>query len=389
MIKKYILLILFSVLFFIPALLQAQNGVLAIKGGDIYTVSGDIIRNGIIIIKDGKIQSVGTNIQVPPGAKVLDAEGMIITPGLIDARCSIGVNYTNYRNRRNLIWTELKIIEGFTLPENSNWLKGGVTAVYLTPGSQNLIGGFGAVVKLAGSKEEVVVKEIAGMGASIGESAIYGSRGRPTTRHGMTGILRQKFVEAREYKTSKESKNPELEAFLKVLNGEVPFRMLANTPDDIMTALRLAKEFNLKLVIDTGAGAHLVARHLAKAEVPVVVGPSMMGLGGGGPYEMFAHTPENAGKLFNAGVKVALSTESPSGRSVALEGVVAKSHGLPEDEALKAVTLNAAEILGVADRLGSIEPGKDADIVIWKNHPLSTWGESQKVIVNGKIVFER
>lgn len=104
---------------------------------------------------------------------------------------------------------------------------------------------------------------------------------------------------------------------------------------------------------------------------------------------MFAHTPENAGKLHKAGVKVALSTNSRWGRSVLLEGVVAKSHGLPEDAALKAVTLNAAEILGIADRLGSIEAGKDADIVIWKGHPLNTWGETRTVIVDGKIVYER
>jgi len=104
---------------------------------------------------------------------------------------------------------------------------------------------------------------------------------------------------------------------------------------------------------------------------------------------MFAHTPENAGKLHKAGVKIALSTNSRWGRSVLLEGVVAKSHGLPEDASLRAVTLNAAEILGVADRLGSIEAGKDADIVIWKGHPLNTWGETKTVIVDGKIVYER
>jgi imidazolonepropionase-like amidohydrolase len=156
-----------------------------------------------------------------------------------------------------------------------------------------------------------------------------------------------------------------------------------------MTALRVAKEFNLRVVIDSGAGAHRIAHILAEAQVPVVVGPSIMSLGSGGPLEMFAHTPENAGRLHRAGVKVALSTSTRWGRSVLLEGVVAKSHGLPEDAALKAVTLNAAEILGVADRLGSIEAGKDADIVIWKGHPLNTWGETRIVIVGGKIVYRR
>lgn len=180
-----------------------------------------------------------------------------------------------------------------------------------------------------------------------------------------------------------------MEALGKVLRREVPLRTVANMPDDIMSALRIAKEFDLKVVIDLGAGAHKVVEALAKSKVPVVVGPSIMGLGSGGPLEMYAHTPENAGLLHKAGVKIALSTDMGFGRSVLLEGLIAKSHGLPEDAALRAITLDAAEILGVSDRLGSIEAGKDADIVIWKNHPLNTWGESRIVIVNGTVVFER
>lgn len=379
----------FTFLFLIPALAGAQVGNLAIQGGEIHTVSGSVIQNGVVLISEGKIQAVGMDISIPTGVRIINAEGMIVTPGIIDARSSFGVRGAS--DRSNLISPARRIIDGFRQRQDSEWLRGGVTAVYITPGPQNLLGGFGAVVKLAGTGDEAVVKEIAGMSASFGESALDAFEA-PTTRQGMVGILRQEFIRAGEYieyRTTPDTLIQNVEAIAKVLRREVTLRVFANTPDDIMTALRVAKEFDLKLVIDSGAGAYLVADVLAESEVPVVVGPNIRGLGGGGPYEMFAQTPENAGRLHKAGVKVALSTNSGSGRTVLLEGVVAKGHGLPEAAALKAVTLDAAEILGVSERLGSIEPGKDADIVIWKDHPLSTWGESRIVIVNGQIVFER
>jgi len=386
------ILIIALLLLFIPLNAMTKGSVLAIKGGEIYTISGGVIKKGTVLIEDGKILSAGKNISIPPGAKVINAEGLIVTPGIIDARSSFGL--TRSWARENYINPALRIIDFYTKIEDPTWLKCGVTAIYITPPAQNLLGGFGAVVKLVGNKEEAVVSEAAGMSVSIGESALE-DNGVPTTRQGRVGRLRLEFVRAIEYMElrkkggSAENAEPNFEAIIRVLRREVPLRVLANTPDDVMTALRVAKEFNLRIVIDSSAGAHRVAHLLAEAQVPVVVGPSIMSLGSGGPLEMFAHTPENASRLQKAGVKVALSTNSRWGRSVLLEGVVAKSHGLPEDTALKAVTLNAAEILGVADRLGSIEAGKDADIVIWKGHPLNTWGETRTVIVDGKIVYKR
>jgi len=355
--NKRIPIIMFLLLL-VPINALTKGEVLAIKGGEIHTVSGSVIKKGTVLIEEGKILAVGKSISVPRGAKVIDAKGLIITPGIIDARSSLGIKMR--RDSKNYINPALRIVDFFTQPKVSPWLECGVTATYITPPSQNLISGFGAVVKLAGIKEEAVVSEEAGMSVSIGESALEGN-GVPTTRQGRVGRLRQELVRAVEYMElrkkggSAENIDPNLEAIIRVIRREVPLRFLANTPDDIMTAIRVAKEFNLRVVIDSGAGAHRVAHLLAEAQVPVVVGPSIMGLGSGGPLEMFAHTPENAGKLQKAGVKVALCTNSRWGRSVLLEGVVAKSHGLPEDASLKAVTLNAAEILGVADRLGSIE----------------------------------
>jgi imidazolonepropionase-like amidohydrolase len=386
------ILIAAFLLLFIPAYVLAMGDVLVIEGGDIHTISGAVIQKGMVLIEEGKIRSVGRKISIPKGAKVIKAEDLIVTPGIIDARSLFGLEVP--RNRKYFIIPDRLMIDFFKQKEDSTWLKSGVTATYITLPPLDLLGGFGAVVKLVGNKEAAVLKETAGMSVSFGESAFRGP-GAPTTRQGRIGRLRQEFIDAIEYMEiskkggSAEKQNPRYEAIIRVLQGEVPLRVVANNPDDIMTALRFAKELNLRIVIDSGAGAHRVAHLLAEAQVPVVVGPSIMGLGGGGPFEMFAHTPENADRLHKAGVKIALSTDSRGGRTVLLEGVVAKSHGLPEDVALRAVTLNAAEILGVASRLGSIEPGKDADIVIWKGHPLNTWGETKTVIVNGKIVYKR
>lgn len=386
------ILIVTFLLFFISGYASAKGDVLVIKGGDIHTISRGVIQKGIVLIEDGKIRSVGKSLSIPKNAKIIRAEGLIVTPGIIDARSRFGLEFP--RNRRYFIIPDRFMIDFFKQNEDSTWLRSGVTATYITLPPLDLLGGFGAVVKLVGNKEVAVLKKAAGMSVSFGESAFRGPDA-PTTRQGRIGRLRQEFIDAIRYmETSKkvgsaEKPNPQYEALIRVLHREVPVRVVTNNPDDIMTALRLAKEFNLRIVIDSGAGAHRVAHLLAEAQVPVVVGPSIMGLGSGGPFEMFAHAPENAGRLHKAGIKIALSTDSRDGRSVLLEGVVAKSHGLPEHAALRAVTLNAAEILGVADRLGSIEPEKDADIVIWKGHPLNTWGETRTVIVKGKVVFKR
>lgn len=393
MIKRHrIILIIFSLLLLLPIIGLAENKITVIKGGEIHTISGGVIPNGMIIIENGKIQSVGKASNIPSSTKIIEANGLIVTPGIIDSRSRYGL--TPRMRLTQLTTPEQKIIDFFKQRENPEWLKGGVTATYIAPPAQNLIGGFGAVVKLVGIKEEALINSYAGMSISFGESVLRTFK-VPTTRQGMLGKMRLLLFSVQEKlkqpgrKEKTEISDFQTKAIEKVLRREVPIRAVANTPDDIMTALRLAKEFNLKMIIDSAAGAHRVAPHLAEARVPVVVGPSIIGLGSGGPFEMFAHTPENAAQLHKAGVKIALSTDSISGRSVLLEGIIAKSHGLPEDIALQAITLNAAEILGVADRLGSLEAGKDADIVLWKGHPLSTWGETRMVIVNGQVVFER
>lgn len=370
--------------------LHAQSRTLAIRGGTVHTVADGVIADGVVLVRDGRIAAVGADVDVPADAEVIDAAGRIVTPGIVDARSEMGIGWRDAGDRERLAAPAREIADHYDGAVDDEWLRSGVTAVYLAPDAGNLLGGFGAVVKLAGERGRVVHRRAA-MSASFGESALD-AFDSPTTRQGMVAELREAFIAARDAlddAAAADAADPAVRALGRVLAGDVPLRIYANSPDDITTALRVAREFDIDAVIDSGAGAHAVADALAAADVPVVVGPSIIGLGGGGPFEMFAHSPDNAARLHRAGVALALSTESGGGRSVVVEGLVAKAHGLPEAAALRAVTLDAAEILGVADRLGSIEPGKAADLVIWDGHPLSTWGESRVVIVDGRVVFER
>ena len=379
---------------FISCLCWPQEHPMAIRGGQIFTGQGDIIEDGTIIFEKGKIISIGKDIPLPSNTEIIDADGLFVTPGYIDAYSHIGLDgmteefYGRGEEGQGALWDSENLINASrrVFPKleeisESQWLRTGVTTTYVSPGPQNLAGGIGIIIKLTGK----VVKETAAMSGSFGETALNAFE-TPTTRQGMISILRQTFVRAQE--DALEGDDGPI--FAQILSGSLPFRVVVNTPDDILTALRLADEFKLKLILDSVAGGHVVAESIANAGVPVVVGPSIINIGDGGSYETFAHTPANAAKLHKAGVRVALGTSAHGiWRSVAMEAVVAKAHGLPEAAALKAVTSEAASILGIADRTGTLAPKMDADIVIWEGRPISTWAIAKKVIVDGITQFER
>ncbi len=370
---------------FVVVLLAAsaysQDRSVAIVGATILIGTGERLPNGTLVFRDGKIESVAAGASAPDGASTIDGAGLFLTPGLIDAHSEFGIEGDN-SDRENLLAPGRDVLARFQAEKEPLWLRSGVTATYVSPGGQNLLAGYGAVVKLTGA----VVRERAALTASFGERALEAidSFEVPTTRQGMVGLLRQTFVRAREDALTEGG-----EAIGRVLAKEIPLHALVNTPDDILTALRFGKEFDIRLVLVSAMGGHEVAPEIAAASVPVIAFPSIIGIGDGGPYEGFAHTPANAARLHEAGVTVALATFARGGRSVALEGVMAKAHGLPAAAALAAVTRNAAVILGVDGRLGMLEPGKDADLVLWKGEPLSTWAETRRVIVDGVTVFER
>ena len=381
-----------------------QDTPVAIRGATILTGAGSIIDKGTLLFEKGKIVAVGETIPFSEEFDIIEASGLYATPGLIDGYSHLGVDNAGAASdflrrdalahgsaqpglgkREDLMMASRRVIdslEDFTVyPRDSEWLRSGVTATYVSPGGQTLVGGLGAVVKLTGK----IVREESAVSVSFGES-VLNTFEAPTTRQGMIGVLRQTLIRASEDTLREEDSR----TFAQLLNRELSFRVLANTPDDILTALRLAEEFKLSLVLDSAVGGHKVAEAIARANVPVVVGPAIVGTADGGPYEMFAHTPNNASLLHRAGVLIALSTgRSGKGTSVAMEVAIAKAHGLPQEAALAAVTSDAAKILGVGDRLGTLAPGMDADIVLWAGHPISTWGETTRVIIDGQTVFER
>ena len=370
---------------------QAQTTPVAIRGATLLTGAGETIDSGTIVLEGGKIMAVGADVLPPEGAAIIEAKGLYATPGLIDAYSHVGFGASAGPGRSTTWDRETLMVPSRHIAEAlsdtlsnlgaSQWLRAGVTTAYVSPGGQNLVGGHGALVKLTGK----LIRSDAAVSGSFGETTLD-AFDTPTTRQGLIAILRQTLVRAQEDAIEGEDGR----TFAQILTGELPFRLFVNTPDDIMTSLRIGREFGVDLVLDSAAGGHLVAEAIAAGNVPVVVGPAIIGIGDGGPYEGFAHTPSNAASLHRAGVRIALGTGGyGTGRSVAMEAVVAKSHGLPEEAALTAVTSDAAAILGVGDRLGTLATGMDADVVLWDVRPISTWARTKRVIVDGETVFER
>jgi len=390
---------------------------LAIVGGEVRPVSAPPIPEGTVVIRDGRIAEVGprSEVEVPTGIEVLEAGGRVVTPGFVDARSSVALAGRGSFDPGRLIrgpeartadfLTELQVpgVFGMEPPEAAvhPWVSDGVTAAYVAPHPANLVGGFGAVVKLEGGRLGPVVDSAAALHVSLGDGPPR-RFDAPTTRQGMVAVLRQWFDAARAAEAGERfrlgppadaieglrypgwTRTPDLGA---VLEGRRPVRVHAHRPDDVLTALRLARELELRVVLEGAAGAHAVAGRLAEAGVPVVLGPGMVGAGGGGAPETFARSPEAAARLHGAGVAVAFSTNGSGGRAVTVEGIVARGHGLPPEAVLRSLTLEAARILGVDDRIGSLEAGKDGDVVVWSGDPVGTWGRARAVVVGGRVVY--
>ncbi|HHW19274.1 MAG TPA: amidohydrolase [Firmicutes bacterium] len=384
---------------------------LAIKNGKIFTVTGPVIEKGTILVENGKIVEVGENVSVPAGAEVVDASGKLIFPGFIDAHCHLGMWETaigfegdDGNEMTDPVTPHLRAIDGFNPLDDTvrEAREGGVTACATGPGSANVIGGTFMAIKTVGDRvDDMVIKDPVAMKIAFGENPkrVYNSKNKmPMTRMGTAALLREALSKAKRYKEQIEragddlSKFPafdaKLEALLPVLRGEIPLKAHAHRADDIFTALRIAKEFGVKITLDHCTEGHLIAGHIAKEAVPAIVGPSF---GHKTKFELKNKTFETPGILARAGIKVAITTDSPV---VPLEtlplmaGFAVKS-GMDPEAALKAITINPAEIIGIQDRVGSLEPGKDADIAIFEGHPFEIASKAWMVLIDGKVVFKR
>lgn len=383
---------------------------LAIINGTVYTMNGPAISKGTVLINEGKILQVGTDVALPDQVEIIDAAGKYVMPGLIDAHTHVGIMEETYciegddtNETADPITPHLRAIDAVN-PADLGFqdaLTGGVTTVVTGPGSANIIGGEMVIMKTAGTVvDEMILRFPAGLKCALGENPkrVYGnSKKMPVTRMASAALLRETLVAAKTYqekiaKAVKDNsvppeRNLKLEAVGRVLNREIPLRVHAHRADDIMTAIRIAKEFDLELIVEHCTEGHLIAPWLAAAGVKAVVGPIISNRA---KVELMNRSLATAMTLYQQGVPFAMMTDHPVVpiNLLSLSTGLAVKGGLPEEEALKAITINAAKLLKVDDRVGSLEAGKDADIIITDRPIFDSNHQVEKVFVNGCLVME-
>jgi imidazolonepropionase-like amidohydrolase len=384
--------------------------VVAIQGGTVMPVSSAPIEGGTVLIRDGRIEQVGLNVSIPAGARVIDATGRYVLPGLVDAMSYYGIAGADLNETSSPSTPQLRAIEAYyafgsfsdgeapTSPRSVDLLMGGVTTHYIAPADATVIGGQGAVVKAAGTTfADLILREPAAIDITLGQrpAGTFREGGRsPGTRMAVISFLREQLVRAQEYQAqidasgSASVRDLGLEALASMLAGEIPARIQANRTTEIREALQLAEEFGFRLILDSGISADRMAADLAGAGVPVVLGPISHPWISGEEIpdrEEYVDPDERrAARLLAGGVEIAIASFSRSfgslgptgsGKWLLLDAALAAGYGLTEAQVLHAVTLGPARILGVDDRVGSLEAGKDADVIILDGPPLSvmTW----------------
>ncbi|WP_024833152.1 amidohydrolase [Ruminiclostridium josui] len=391
---------------------------LLIYNGKIVTMSDIDYENGYVLIDKDKIMAVGQDLsevkeKLTPDTKKIDAKGGFVLPGFIDAHSHIGMwedavgfEGDDGNESTDPVTPQLRAIDAVYHADRSfvEAYESGVTTVVTGPGSANVIGGQFAALKTCGRcVDEMVIKHPLAMKVAFGENpkTVYNEKHQtPMTRMATAAILRENLFKAKEYKELWENykKDPEeydkpefdfkMEALLQVLNRQIPLKAHAHRADDIITAIRIAKEFDVDITLDHCTEGYLIKDILAEAGLPVIIGPMLTDRS---KIELRNQNLKTPGILSKAGVKVAIMTDHPCvpEHHLCLCAAIAAREGMDEKEALKAITINAAEITGISDRVGSIEKGKDADIVIFNGNPLELKTTVQKTIINGVVVYER
>lgn len=383
---------------------------LLIKNGKIHTMTGEIYVNDCILINNGKIEKIAKKIDVSnEDLQVIDAKGGWVMPGFIDAHCHIGIMEEGIKfegmdlnEYSSAITPHLRAIDGINPRDRAfkSAIETGITTVMTGMGSSNPIGGQFAIIKTYGkSVDEMLVKAPAALKIAFGENpkSIFGKKGKmPITRMGTVALIRETLYKARNYKNRKEQALREgkvfdidikMESIMPVLNGEIPLKAHAHRSDDILTAIRIAKEFEVKLTIDHGTEANLVINYIKESGFPVIAGPNMNFRG---KVETQNRSFDTAKILQESGILYAIITDHPVVpiEFLPLSAALAVKNGLQEEEALKAITINAAKILGIDNRVGTLEEGKDADICIYNDNPLNIISKNMYTIISGNIVYD-
>ena len=381
---------------------------LLIKNGYIKPMVGADIENGCVLIDDnGKIAAVGTQIEAPKGCTVIDAEGRLVTPGCVDAHCHIGLDNEamgweghDYNEITDPITPHMRSIDSINPMDEAFGLavRGGVTAACTGPGSANVVGGTFVAIKLVGKRvDKMIIKYPLAMKCAFGENPKrcygQGAKKSPMTRMGTAAVLRELLFKSKRYLEDKEAgKNPpfdmKLEAMIPVMKGEIPLKAHAHRADDILTAIRIAREFDLKITLNHCTDGALIADELAEEGLSAFVGPS---LGSKTKIELCNKSFTTPAALHQAGVPISIITDAPviPQQYLPMCAGLAVNSGLDYEEGWRAITINPAVQTGIGDRVGSLEAGKDADVVIWTADPMKTLGaESYVTIIDGKIVYQ-
>lgn len=383
---------------------------IAITSGYVVPVVGDPIEGGTVVISDGAITAVGPGdtTPVPEGATVVDAAGKWVLPGFVEAHGHIGIDEegvgwagddTNEMTDPN--GARMRALDAINPADRGfvDALSGGVTSSVVKPGSGNPIGGQTVAIKCWGrSMEDRLIKQPTSVKSALGENPkrVYGKKDQiPSTRQGVAAVIRDAFTKAQDYKAKRDhaagegapfDRDNTLEVLVEVLDGTLPWCQHTHRADDIHTAMRLADEFGYRLIINHCTEGHLLADEIAARGIPVITGPLMTSRS---KVEVKNKTLANPGILDRAGVKVALTTDHPV---VPIEFLVHQAtlcvkEGMDPASAIRALTVNPAEIMGIDDRVGSLAPGLDGDVVVWSGDPLDVMSRALRVFVEGREVY--
>jgi imidazolonepropionase-like amidohydrolase len=387
----------------------ASGGDIAIIGGRVVPVVGEVIEGGTVVIRNGTIAAVGRDIDVPEGVRTVDATGKWVLPGFVEAHGHVGVHEEgngwagqDTNELTDPVGARFRALDAINPADEGfrDALAGGVTSVVIKPGSGNPVGGQTVAVKSWGRMvDEMVFAEPCSVKSALGENPkrIYGEKKQtPSTRLGVAAVIRDALRKAQDYKVKRDhaaaankpfERDSNSEVLVRVLDGELPWCQHTHRADDIATAIRLADEFGYRLVINHGTEGHLLADVLAERNIGVIIGPLLTSRS---KVEVNQRDLRNPGLLARAGVKIAITTDHPVVpiNFLVYQVILSVKEGLDREVALRSITINPAEILGLDARVGSLEVGKDGDVVIWDGDPLEIMSRARTVIIEGRQVYE-
>ena len=382
-----------------------------IKNGYIKPIDGEDIENGQVLVENGKIAAIGKNVKAPADAEVIDAKGMIVSPGFVDAHSHVGLHEegvgregSDVNEIGDPVSPQIRGRDGINPrdPAIEEGMIAGVTTSVVGPGSGNSIGGTFVAMKMNGNNvDDMIFKDPVAMKCAFGENPkrVYGDANKlPRTRMGNVQNIRECIIKAKEYREllkiaqKDPSKAPKhdakLEAMQPVINKEIPLKAHCHRADDIYAAISLAKEMDVNMTLDHCTEGYLIADEIAASGINAIIGPTFLAKS---KVELQNNSFKNYARMYEAGVKFAIMSDH-AGSPVyylPLYAGLAVREGLPEKEAWKAITLNAAEITGIADKVGSLTVGKDADIAIFDGNPVTRMDyQTALVMIDGKITYK-